>query len=81
MTTAEEGLEERIKSLEAEIALVNKKALFLLMTCIKHGKEMSAVADILEDLVVAAPSFPPKDDMMASLADDIARATRTSPLN
>ena len=38
MTTAEEGLEERIKSLEAEIALVNKKALFLLMTCIKHGK-------------------------------------------
>ena len=81
MTTAEEGLEERIKSLEAEIALVNKKALFLLMTCIKHGKEMSAVADILEDLVVAVPSFPPKDDMMASLADDIARATRTSPLN
>jgi hypothetical protein len=73
-------LEARVKALEAEIILLNQKTMFLLMTCIKHGKEMSAVADILEELVVDVPAH--KDDMMASLADDIAKAaSRTSPLN
>ena len=72
-------LEARTKALEAEIILLNQKTMFLLMTCIKHGKDLSTITDILEELAVAAPAY--QDDMMAALADDIAKATRTSPLN
>lgn len=74
------ALLERVEKLEGEITLLNQKAVFLLMTCLKHAKEFSAVADILEELVVAVP--PHKEEgMMAALADDIAKATRTSPLH
>ncbi len=70
-------LEKRMKEMEAEIIVLNKKALFLLMTCLKHAKEISAITDIIEEIVVDKPEGK---DMMASLADDIAKA-RASHLN
>lgn len=70
-------LEKRMKEMEAEIILLNEKALFLLMTCLKQAKEISAITDIIEEMVVDKPE---DKDMMASLADDIAKA-RFSHLN
>jgi len=66
-----------MKEMEAEIILLNEKALFLLMTCLKHAKEISSITDIIEEIVVDKPE---SKDMMASLADDIAKA-RFSHLN
>jgi len=70
-------LEKRMKEMEAEIIVLNEKALFLLMTCLKHAKEISAITDIIEEIVVDKPE---DKDMMASLANDIAKA-RASHLN
>lgn len=70
-------LEKRMKEMEAEIIVLNEKALFLLVTCLKHAREISAITDIIEEIVVDKPEGK---DMMASLADDIAKA-RFSPLN
>lgn len=64
--------EKRMKEMEKQIVLLNEKTLLLLMSCIKHDKELSAVADILGEMVVGNPED--KDDMMASLA-------RSSSLN
>jgi len=41
------------------------------MTCLKHAKEISSITDIIEEIVVDKPE---SKDMMASLADDIAKA-------
>lgn len=73
-------LEKRIEEMEAEIVVLNEKALFLLMTCLTHAKEINIMTDILEEMVVDKPE---EKDMMAALADDIEKATsstRTSPL-
>jgi hypothetical protein len=73
-------MDKRIKSLEAEVALLNIKARALLMVCMQQSKELTAVTTLLEELTVAAVTDNKPDDMMASLASEIQRA-RKSPLN
>lgn len=75
----------RIKELQEEIVLLNKKTLFLLMAVMKHSKELTAITELMEtvaELLVIKPLSEDKpEDMMEALANEIAKVRGSSPLN
>ena len=75
----------RLKEMQDEIVLLNQKTLFLLMSVLKHNKDLTAITDMLEtmaELLVIKPLSAEKpEDMMEALAEEIAKARGSSFLN
>ena len=75
----------RLKEMQDEIVLLNQKTLFLLMSVLKHNKDLTAITGMLEtmaELLVIKPLSAEKpEDMMEALAEEIAKARGSSFLN